>query len=81
MWNMHILIDGDFNAQAGSNDEPEAIDSKYIGRHALGEQNSRGQSLRHWVVQQQLILATAFHKKQDLNKATTREQSNLTTYS
>ena len=25
-------------------------DSKYIGRHALGEQNSRGQWLGHWAV-------------------------------
>ena len=30
--NTHMLIGGDFNAQFGWNDEPEAIDSKYITR-------------------------------------------------
>ena len=38
--NTHIMIGGDFNAQVGSNGEPEAIDCKYFGRHALGERQS-----------------------------------------
>ena len=52
------------------NEEPEAIDPKFIGRHAFGEQNSRGQWLRHWAAPHQLILAHTFFKKQDYNKAT-----------
>ena len=70
MTNTHIMTVGDCNAQVGSNDEPRAIDSKYIGRHALAEQNSRGQWLRHWAVKHQLTLAITLFEKQDYNKAT-----------
>ena len=61
---MHILISGVFNAQVGTNDETEAIDSKYIGRHALREQNSRDQH--------QLTLVNTFVQKQDHDKVTYR---------
>ena len=64
----HMLLGGDFNAQVGANDEPEAIASNHIGRHAFGEHSSRGQWLRHWAVQHQLTLANTFFKKH--NKAT-----------
>ena len=41
--NTHVLTGGDLNAHVGSNEEAEAIKSKYIKRLAFGEQNSRGQ--------------------------------------
>ena len=65
-----MLAGEDFNAQVGANDEPDAIDSKYVGRHSRDIQNSRGQRLRHSAVQQQLTLANTFFKKQDHRKAT-----------
>ena len=33
----HMLIGGDFNAKDGANDEPDAIDSNYVGGHASGK--------------------------------------------
>ena len=51
MTNTHMLIGGDLYAQVGANDEQDAtndehkhsVDSEYVGSHAFGTQNSRGQ--------------------------------------
>ena len=75
----HMPIGGDFNAQVGANDEPDAtndereqnaIDSKYFGRHPRVTRNSRGQWLGHSAVQHHLVLANTFFQQQDYNEAT-----------
>ena len=76
----HMLIGGDFNAQVGANDEPDAtsderehsaIDSKYVRKkRILVPKTAGGQWLRHWAVQHQLVLANTHFKTQEYNQAT-----------
>ena len=83
----------ELNAHAGINEEQDAvdqerdhstIDSKYIGLHAVGAQNSTLLWLKHWAVQHQLVLANTFFQKKNEAKHHTTQQnkaSNWTSYS
>ena len=61
------------NASVRANDE-QNIDSNYIGGHAFGTQNIRGQWFRHWAVQHHVELAIT-QGNVPLNKTKQSKQS------
>ena len=66
-----IIVGADFKAQIGqrpqnthpTRSEASDVTSRSVGPHGYGDQNNRGQWLRHWATQQRLIVTNTFFRK------------------
>ena len=64
----HVIIGGDFNAEAGSNPTADYRDA--IGKHGLARRNARGEWLRTWAETNRLVATNTHFKKPRKRKFT-----------